>query len=292
MSKSDSISNESSVMKLIIPPKKPDMPSYMVYRGPSIFTNRKGKSDIVISAGYPPSHEKALEKGGSLGSDGRRYSALARFAAEDLNILRSYELVPAFLNEKWLADNGFISQHGSERGSVASRQLSDIEVVDRLRDLGMVNTYIYHVNKDERGEFSSDLRDILTDETVWECDSNECISEIIEDGYMRHARDIEGLCDSMTDVGVAMLPVGSTIHAEGDESDLIAKAVAKVGQTEYVYLVDRYRSIISRLREQGFDSAVPLDADILESDQPVEVMRKDAGASNDQCCSNALRAEQ
>lgn len=291
MSKSDSISNESSVMKLIIPPKKPDMPSYMVYRGPSIFTNRKGKSDIVISAGYPPSHEKALEKGGSLGSDGRRYSALARFAAEDLNILRSYELVPAFLNEKWLADNGFISRHGSERGSVASRQLSDIEVVDRLRDLGMVNTYIYHVNKDERGEFSSDLRDILTDETVWECSSLKYMNEMLEDGYMRHSRDIEGLCSHMTDMGVAMLPAGSTIHAEGDESGLIDNAITKAGQAEYTYLVDRYRSIISRLREQGFDSSVSLDDGIL--DQGIEVMRKEssANANDDRDRSSTMRAE-
>ena len=56
--------------------------------------------------------------------------------------------------------------------------------------------YTYHIDKDERGEFSASVRD-SKDQTVFEVNS-----EIFEDGFMSHKNDIEGLGKYLNDLGV------------------------------------------------------------------------------------------
>ena len=73
--------------------------------------------------------------------------------------------------------------------------------------------YGYRINLDERGEFSADV--CATDaagelaQEVYEIGSAEALSELIEDGFMRHGRDVAGLADYLAALG--LLPRGSSI---------------------------------------------------------------------------------
>lgn len=62
-----------------------------------------------------------------------------------------------------------------------------------IEDVGLSN-YIYVVNKDERGEFYADVRDMLNEETMFEVvsDKNGEI-DLVRDGFMKHRNDTEGL---------------------------------------------------------------------------------------------------
>ena len=64
--------------------------------------------------------------------------------------------------------------------------------------------YTYHIDKDERGEFSASVRD-SKDQTVFEVNS-----EIFEDGFMSHKNDIEGLSKCLNDLGVINAPIAAT----------------------------------------------------------------------------------
>ena len=55
----------------------------------------------------------------------------------------------------------------------------------------------YYINLDERGEFFADVR-TDTDETVFEIHG----FEIFEDGFMRHARDLDGLHEYLIDLSI------------------------------------------------------------------------------------------
>jgi len=52
--------------------------------------------------------------------------------------------------------------------------------------------YEYHINLDERGEFSSDVRNPATEQSIFEIDT-ETLSSLVEDGFLSHGRDIAGL---------------------------------------------------------------------------------------------------
>jgi hypothetical protein len=61
------------------------MGSFMIRQGPSIFTSRPGKLDIVI-------HKENNVWGAMY--DGKRYSVALIFSAEDCQVLRHYDAVP------------------------------------------------------------------------------------------------------------------------------------------------------------------------------------------------------
>lgn len=66
----------------------------------------------------------------------------------------------------------------------------------------------YYINLDERGEFFADVRD-QNDVTIFEVRSEEDGSiGLIEDGYMAHKKDLEGLCAYLAEVGL--------VHASAD----------------------------------------------------------------------------
>lgn len=52
--------------------------------------------------------------------------------------------------------------------------------------------YFYYINLDERGDFYADVRD-ENDNTVYEIKSIEQLNELIDNGFMRHSKDIEYL---------------------------------------------------------------------------------------------------
>ena len=62
----------------------------------------------------------------------------------------------------------------------------------------------YCINKDERGEFSADVRrNDCNGETVLEIHSDEygCI-DMVTDGFMAHGSDITGLREYLIDTGI------------------------------------------------------------------------------------------
>lgn len=63
--------------------------------------------------------------------------------------------------------------------------------------------YEYVVNLDERGEFNADVRDEAGN-TVHEVATNPETGEVfeVESGYMKHARDVDGLADYLRDLGI------------------------------------------------------------------------------------------
>ncbi len=63
----------------------------------------------------------------------------------------------------------------------------------------------YHVNLNERGFFYADVR--VDDETVFEIRG----FEMFEDGFMRHAEDLDGLASYL--IGLGVLPVRSGLIA-------------------------------------------------------------------------------
>jgi hypothetical protein len=60
----------------------------------------------------------------------------------------------------------------------------------------------YYVNLDERGDFHADIRD-PSGETIFElrAEQDGTIS-LIEDGFMRHKTDLEGMRDHLVDLGL------------------------------------------------------------------------------------------
>lgn len=155
----------NQIKKVFIQPESEGEPGYMVARRPSIYTNRQGKEDISIEIGYPDNHPESWGKREA--HDHRRYYFCAVLAAEDLSVLRYSKAYPDFINQDWLIERGLfdpmeqVADQPASVDSIASLHLlSDFEIVERLRELDLVSTYIYHINKDERGEYSFDLRDI------------------------------------------------------------------------------------------------------------------------------------
>ena len=60
----------------------------------------------------------------------------------------------------------------------------------------------YYVNLDERGDFYADVRS-PTGETIFEIHAEEDGSiALIEDGFMRHETDLDGLRDHLVEMGL------------------------------------------------------------------------------------------
>lgn len=69
--------------------------------------------------------------------------------------------------------------------------------------------YTYYINLDERGDFYADVRKGKYNDngkTVFEIRG----FDMIEDGFIRHTRDTDGILDYMIDNGLAK--AGDTIH--------------------------------------------------------------------------------
>ena len=62
--------------------------------------------------------------------------------------------------------------------------------------------YDYYVNLDERGEFNADVRDPETEETIFEIHDADQLSEMIEDGFMRHSHDTYELENYLKELGI------------------------------------------------------------------------------------------
>lgn len=71
----------------------------------------------------------------------------------------------------------------------------------------MENKYTYHVNLDERGSFYADVRN-EDGKTVLEVfggnELPEGESSLVDDGFMRHFRDVDGLAEYMRSVGFSV----------------------------------------------------------------------------------------
>ena len=52
--------------------------------------------------------------------------------------------------------------------------------------------FYYVINLDERGDFNADVRD-GDDNTIWEIVSMDHLNELIEDGFIQHDQDIDGI---------------------------------------------------------------------------------------------------
>jgi hypothetical protein len=62
----------------------------------------------------------------------------------------------------------------------------------------------YFTDLDERGEYQADVRDMDTDETIFEIFSDEDGNvSLIDDGFMKNIDDMDGLLWHMVDVGLA-----------------------------------------------------------------------------------------
>ena len=71
----------------------------------------------------------------------------------------------------------------------------------------------YYINLNERGLFYADVRD-AQGVTVFEIHEEE-MEHLVEDGFMRHYNDVEGLTEHLTNFGI--IPEGSEIiRTEGD----------------------------------------------------------------------------
>ena len=61
--------------------------------------------------------------------------------------------------------------------------------------------YEYHINLDERGEFSSDVRHPDTEASIFEIDTDK-ITELVEDGYIKHSNDIDNISGYLYTLGI------------------------------------------------------------------------------------------
>ena len=61
--------------------------------------------------------------------------------------------------------------------------------------------YTYHINLDERGTFDADVRD-ESGKSVYELHAEDEPLEQVEDGFMRHTKDIAGLGAYLLDLGI------------------------------------------------------------------------------------------
>jgi len=68
--------------------------------------------------------------------------------------------------------------------------------------------FYYFVNLNERGCFYADVRD-EQDNTVYEIFDVEHVIDLIENGYVRHMADLEGLRDYLIEISV--IPAGSIL---------------------------------------------------------------------------------
>ena len=68
--------------------------------------------------------------------------------------------------------------------------------------------FTYTIDLDERGEFRLHV-DNEFGITVFELHSEDAEISLVEDGFMRHGRDTEGLLDYLVDCGIAS--TGDTI---------------------------------------------------------------------------------
>lgn len=79
-----------------------------------------------------------------------------------------------------------------------------------------MTTFHYHVNLNERGCYRADVRD-EDGNTVYEILAGNELAEdessIFEDGFMRNDKDMDGLTEYLTDLGI--VPAGSVIVYEG-----------------------------------------------------------------------------
>jgi|GEM_PF-6655437 len=92
-----------------------------------------------------------------------------------------------------------------------------------LKDLELLDTYVYHVNLDERGEFSADVRHILTDETVFA----ETMRDIVDGGFMSHSRDIGGLLQHL--VKTKVIPESSSMLDDSERFSLLERSEYNAG---------------------------------------------------------------
>lgn len=67
--------------------------------------------------------------------------------------------------------------------------------------------YTYHINLNERGSFYADVRN-EDEKTVMEIKGGNELAEdessLVEDGFMRHFQDVEGLAEYMRSLGYSV----------------------------------------------------------------------------------------
>jgi len=80
--------------------------TYLVKRGPSIYTNRVGLDDCVISV-----CTNDYGKGGWVDSNGLICRSIKRIACENGAILRDHEFVPEELSIPYLKQMGYIDDN-------------------------------------------------------------------------------------------------------------------------------------------------------------------------------------
>lgn len=61
--------------------------------------------------------------------------------------------------------------------------------------------YNYQVDLDERGEYKATVYDDCDNE-IWDIADIQELNQLIEDGYMKHKQDMDGLCSYLTKLGV------------------------------------------------------------------------------------------
>lgn len=71
--------------------------------------------------------------------------------------------------------------------------------------------YTYHINLDERGSFYADVRD-ADENTIYELRADGCELQQVEDGFMRHSRDVDGLADYLVDLSI--MPANASLILE------------------------------------------------------------------------------
>lgn len=91
--------------------------------------------------------------------------------------------------------------------------------------------FTYHINKDERGEFFADVRR-ATGSSVFEFKG----FDLIEDGYMQHKNDTEGLTSYLVALGVfgPFDRIGTEDEAEAERERTYEVKVTRT-ETSYYY---------------------------------------------------------
>lgn len=72
---------------------------------------------------------------------------------------------------------------------------TEAEAINDAAENGFIEArFEYHINLDERGSFYADVRDAC-ENTLYEIKSDDETGEIeqVSDGFMKHARDVDGL---------------------------------------------------------------------------------------------------
>ena len=76
--------------------------------------------------------------------------------------------------------------------------------------------YYYYINLNERGDFNADIRD-ANNTTLYEIASPECLTELVDSGYMNHYQDITSLKAYLIDMSI--LPADCKVY-RGNEQRL------------------------------------------------------------------------